>query len=143
MTLTILNSLLIISYGRSLFPLYPGAVLQTMMRQLTAKVSGSIYSTSGYYEAQFYPHPFPILTFETVCVPHSRRKCCNLEHSTHRFGEGKEPPKSPPSQSELSSSASHNNIYASNKVLINRSTGISQCLAILSNCTFASQDGKY
>ncbi|HYX14057.1 MAG TPA: hypothetical protein VE944_06760, partial [Nostoc sp.] len=35
------------------------------------------YSTSGYYEAQFYPHPFPILTFETVCVPHSRRKCCN------------------------------------------------------------------
>ncbi len=34
------------------------------------------YSTSGYYEAQFYPHPFPILTFAIVCVPHSRRKCC-------------------------------------------------------------------
>ncbi|MHC5612187.1 MAG: hypothetical protein ACYTXA_14525 [Nostoc sp.] len=42
MTLTILNSLLIIGYERSLFPLYPGAVLQTMMRELTAKVSGSI-----------------------------------------------------------------------------------------------------
>ncbi|MBC6431434.1 DUF433 domain-containing protein [Nostoc sp. HG1] len=39
-------------------------------------IRGLHYSTSGYYEAQFYPYPFPILTFETVCVPHSRRKCC-------------------------------------------------------------------
>jgi len=44
----------------------------------TALVDEILYSTSGYYEAQFYPHPFPILAFETVCVPHSRRKCCNL-----------------------------------------------------------------
>lgn len=36
----------------------------------------NLYSTYGYYEAQFYPYPFPILTFEIVCVPHSRRKCC-------------------------------------------------------------------
>ncbi len=35
-----------------------------------------IYSTSGYYEAQFYSYPFPVLTFDTVCVPHSSRKCC-------------------------------------------------------------------
>ena len=34
------------------------------------------YSTSGYYEAQFYSYPFPVLTFDTVCVPHSSRKCC-------------------------------------------------------------------
>jgi hypothetical protein len=34
------------------------------------------YSTSGYYEAQFYSYSFPVLTFDTVCVPHSSRKCC-------------------------------------------------------------------
>lgn len=39
------------------------------------------YSTSAYYEAQFYPYLFPILTFETVCVPHSRRKCCTVLHN--------------------------------------------------------------
>jgi hypothetical protein len=36
------------------------------------------YSTSGYYEAQFYSYPFPVLTFDTVYVPHSSQKCCKF-----------------------------------------------------------------
>jgi hypothetical protein len=52
---------------------------------LYSKVNPSAaYSASGYYEAQFCLYPFPILTFETVCVPHSRRKCCITEAKSIR-----------------------------------------------------------